>query len=158
MPAMPGRVVSRRFIGREAELAQVEEAIAAAGAGTATTIIVASGAGMGVTRFSTRCSTGRPPRTSRRSSSGARRTGRSTRRGRRSSTPSVRCWPPARPTIAGPRPGRPPDPARAAGDGRAGGERARLRASELADPERRQPRALESLFRWLGRVAASGPW
>ena len=31
------------------------------------------------------------------------------------------------------------------------------RASDLADPERRQPRALESLLRWLGRVAAERP-
>ena len=32
-----------------------------------------------------------------------------------------------------------------------------LPASDLADPERRQPRALESLLRWLGRVAAERP-
>ena len=31
------------------------------------------------------------------------------------------------------------------------------RASDLADPERRQPRALEALLRWLGRVAAERP-
>ena len=40
-------------------------------------------------------------------------------------------------------------------------ERAKLvpgpRASDLADPERRQPRALESLLRWLGRVAKERP-
>ena len=29
--------------------------------------------------------------------------------------------------------------------------------SALADPERRQPRALEALMRWLGRVAAERP-
>ena len=49
--AMPGRVVSRRFIGREADLARVEAAIAGAASGTATTILIAGSAGMGASRF-----------------------------------------------------------------------------------------------------------
>jgi len=48
---MPGRVVSRRFIGREPELARFGAAIAAAAAGTATSIVVAGTAGVGVSRF-----------------------------------------------------------------------------------------------------------
>ena len=48
---MPGRVVSRRFIGREGDIARVDAAIAGAGAGVATTILVAGSAGMGATRF-----------------------------------------------------------------------------------------------------------
>src|SRR5262245_36061290 len=48
---MPGRVVSRRFIGREGELARVVEALSASASGVATTVIVSGGAGMGVTRF-----------------------------------------------------------------------------------------------------------
>ena len=47
---MPGRVVSRRFIGREREFAQIDAALAAAMAGAATTVLVAGGAGMGTTR------------------------------------------------------------------------------------------------------------
>jgi hypothetical protein len=44
-------VVSRRFIGREPELAQVDAAIAAAAGGVATTVIIAASAGMGASRF-----------------------------------------------------------------------------------------------------------
>ena len=52
---------------------------------------------------------------------------------------------------------RPADPARAAGAGGARGGAPGPRASALADPERRQPRALEALLRWLGRLAAERP-
>lgn len=48
---MPGRVVSRRFVGREPELAEIAAAIAAGSSGAATTVLVAASAGMGATRF-----------------------------------------------------------------------------------------------------------
>ena len=48
---MPGRVVSRRFIGREQDIARVDAAIAGAGSGVATTVLVAGSAGMGASRF-----------------------------------------------------------------------------------------------------------
>ncbi|HEY4754237.1 MAG TPA: hypothetical protein VIH37_13200, partial [Candidatus Limnocylindrales bacterium] len=48
---MPGRVVSRRFIGREPELARFSAAVDAAAQGTATAIVIAGTAGIGVSRF-----------------------------------------------------------------------------------------------------------
>ena len=48
---MSGRVVSRRFVGRETELARIADALAMAAGGAATTVIVSGSAGMGVTRF-----------------------------------------------------------------------------------------------------------
>jgi predicted ATPase len=48
---MPGRVVSRRFIGREHELALIDAALAAAASGAATTVLIAAGGGMGATRL-----------------------------------------------------------------------------------------------------------
>ncbi len=156
---MPGRVVSRRFIGREAELARVVEAVTAAASGAATTVLVASSAGMGATRFLDEALdrvTGRPqpPVVLRGQAHG----------------PVDPPWAAVLDAIA-PLLAQRPDAeldALLARDGRpillglpGMGERAMRvpgpRASDLADPERRQPRALESLLRWLGRVAAERP-
>jgi DNA-binding CsgD family transcriptional regulator/tetratricopeptide (TPR) repeat protein len=156
---MPGRVVSRRFIGREAELARVVDAVTAAASGAATTVIVSGSAGMGVTRFLDEALdrvTGRPqpPMVLRGQSRG----------------PVDPPWAAVLDAIA-PLLAERPDAeldAMLARDGRpillglpGMMERAQHvpgpRASDLADPERRQPRALESLLRWLGRVAAERP-
>jgi len=159
MGLMPGRVASRRFIGREPELARFGAAIAAAAAGTATSVVVAGTAGIGVSRFL---------------DEGLARVAASPAaplvlRGR-AHGPADPPWQSvldalgpllatrpeaelagllrrdARPVLAG-LPGLAalaatvPAPA----------------TSALADPERRQPRTLEALLRWLGRVAAEQP-
>ncbi|HEY6569046.1 MAG TPA: AAA family ATPase, partial [Candidatus Limnocylindrales bacterium] len=156
---MPGRVVSRRFIGREAELARVVDAVTAAASGAATTVIVSGSAGMGVTRFLDEALdrvSGRPqpPMVLRGQSRG----------------PVDPPWAAVLDAIAPLLADRPDAELDAllARDGRpillglpGMVERAQHvpgpRASDLADPERRQPRALESLLRWLGRVAAERP-
>ena len=159
MPPMPGRVVSRRFIGREPELARVVDAVAASATGQATTVIVGGGAGMGVTRFVDEALdriVGRPqpPLILRGQANGpvdppwaavldalgpllAERPGEEV---------DALLAHDARPILLG-LPGMAERAERVAGP----------RASDLADPERRQPRALESLLRWLGRVAAERP-
>ncbi len=156
---MPGRVVSRRFIGREHELALIQESLAAAATGTATTILVAGGAGMGASRLLDealeRASASSPPPLVLRG---------------RSNGPADPPWAAVLDALA---------PALAAGS------REELQAllrrdcrrilvgvpamaalaagmpeplsSALEDPERRQPRALEALLRWLGRLAAEQP-
>lgn len=156
---MPGRIVSRRFIGREAELARVEAALAEAAAGTATTVLVAGGAGMGVSRFVDAVverAADRPDAPL-------------VLRGRaygpidppwaavlEALAPALAHRPEkelvgllhrdARPILAA----LPQMASLAAG-------LATPRHSALADPERRQPRALEALLRWLGRLAAERP-
>ena len=158
--AMPGRVVSRRFIGREADLARVEAAIAGAAGGTATTILIAGSAGMGASRFLDQV---------------LERTAGVSGEGRRSSVaaptvPWTRPWAAvleavapllatrpdeellallrrdARPLLVGlPRMAAlaagMPEPAR----------------SELEDPDAGSRGALEALLRWLGRVAQERP-
>ena len=158
MTHMPGRA-TRRFIGREPELLRFDAAIAAAAAGTATAVVVAGTAGIGVSRFL---------------DEGLARVAAS------SAAPLVLrggAYGPADPpwqsvlTALGPllavrpdaelvallsRDARPvvadlPGPAALVASVPA------LVSSALADPERRQPRALEALLRWLGRVAEERP-
>ncbi len=156
---MPGRIVSRRFIGREPELAAVAAAIAAAASGTATTVLVAGGAGMGVTRFvdaalDAATALPEPPLVLRGRASG----------------PIDPPWAALLDALAPVLATRPREELVALlhRDARpvltaipslavlAAGL-ATPRTSALSDPERRQPRALESLFRWLGRLAAERP-
>jgi DNA-binding CsgD family transcriptional regulator/tetratricopeptide (TPR) repeat protein len=156
---MPGRVVSRRYIGREPELARVVDAVSAAAAGTATTVIVAGSAGMGVSRFLDEAlerigTRAQPPLVLRGQAHGP------------IDPPWAAVLDALGPLLAA-RPVAETD-ALLARDARpillglpGVAERADAvtgpRASDLADPERRQPRALEALLRWLGRVAAERP-
>jgi DNA-binding CsgD family transcriptional regulator/tetratricopeptide (TPR) repeat protein len=152
-------VVSRRFIGREPELALMAEALATAAAGTATSVIVSGSAGMGVTRLLDEALD--------RAAAGP-------------AAPLVlrgRAYGPADPPWAavldalGPvLATRPADEVLGLLRRDAGAilrelpslaplaaDVAGIRRSALADPERRQPRALESLLRWLGRLSAERP-
>src|SRR5690349_10127843 len=156
---MPGRVVSRRFIGRESELDRVGEALAAAASGAATTVIVAGSAGMGATRFLdeslARAVEGpEPPLVLRGRAHGP------------VDPPWAAVIEALEPLLAT----RPPDEVRQLLRRDAGPilrampslaalveDQARPRDSALADPERRQPRALSVLLRWLGRLAEERP-
>ena len=156
---MPGRVVSRRFIGREQDIARVDAAIAGADGGVATTILVAGSAGMGASRFVDQVLERAEARPQRPVILRGRANGPVDppwasvlealgplvdRRGddelrallRRDARPLLLGLPRMAELAAGM-----PDPL----------------TSALADPERRQPRALEALLRWLGRVAAECP-
>ncbi len=156
---MPGRVVSRRYIGREAELARFSAAAAAAAAGTATAVVVAGSAGIGVSRFL---------------DEGLARVVAApvaplVLRGR-AHGPADPPWSTVLAAIGPLLASRPVD--EVAGLLRRDARPlladlpgiAALAASvpapvtsALADPERRQPRALEALLRWLGRVADERP-
>ena len=156
---MSGRVVSRRFVGREAELARVADAIATAAGGAATTVIVSGSAGMGVTRFIDEAL----------NRASATPFAPLVLRGRAHGPadppwasvlaalePALATRPPAELVAllrrdAGPILRELPALARIA-EGITGS-----RSSALADPERRQPRALEALLRWLGRLSAERP-
>jgi DNA-binding CsgD family transcriptional regulator len=156
---MPGKVVSRRFVGREPELARVAAAIAAAASGTATTVVVAGGAGAGASRFLDEVGerAGRlmePPLVLRGAAHG----------------PVDPPWAAVLDALVPLLVTRPPDEVRAllARDARPlllgvpglaafAGDAPERHDSALADPERRQPRALEALLRWLGRVAVERP-
>jgi DNA-binding CsgD family transcriptional regulator/tetratricopeptide (TPR) repeat protein len=156
---MSGRVVSRRFIGRERELASIGAALATAAAGTATTVIVTGSAGMGVTRTLdealARASAGDvPPLVLRGRSRGP------------VDPPWAAVLEALEPALAP----RPPDELRHLLGRDAGPvlrqipQMAALAAgvggppdSALADPERRQPRVIEALLRWLGRLASERP-
>ncbi len=156
---MPGRVVSRRFIGREGDLARVEAAIAGAARGASTTVLIAGSAGMGASRFLDQvlertAGTPEPPLILRGRAYGpvdppwasvleaiapllaTRPDDELLTLLRRDARPLLVGLPRMAALAAGL-----PDPPR----------------SELEDPERRQPRALEALLRWLGRVAAERP-
>ncbi len=156
---MPAQFASRRFIGREPELARIRDALATAAAGSAATVILAGSAGTGVTRLideaMDRAATlPEPPLVLRGRSCGpvdppwaailealepalaARRPAEVLNLLRRDAGPVLRQLP----WLAA-----------------LGAEVPGLRDSALADPERRQPRALEALLRWLGRVAAERP-
>ena len=156
---MPGRVVSRRFIGREQDIARVDAAIGGAGSGVATTVLVAGSAGMGASRFLDQvleraAARPEPPLILRGRANG----------------PVDPPWTSVLEALGPLLDARPDDELRALlrRDARplllglprladlAAGMPA-PRTSALADPERRQPRALEALLRWLGRVAAERP-
>ena len=156
---MPGRVVSRRFIGREQDVARVDAAIAGADTGIATTVLVAGSAGMGASRFLDQVleraeARPEPPLILRGRANG----------------PVDPPWASVLDALGPLLESRPDDELRALlqrdarplllglprlADLAAG--MPRPRTSALADPERRQPRALEALMRWLGRVAAERP-
>ncbi len=159
MAAMPGRVVSRRFIGREPELARFNAAIATASAGTATCLVVAGTAGIGVSRFL---------------DEGLARVASSpdaplVLRGR-AYGPVDPPWRSVLDALAPLLADRPeaelanllrrdarPIIASLPGLAMLAGTVPAPASSALADPERRQPRALEALLRWLGRAAAERP-
>ncbi len=157
--AVSGRVVSRRFIGREPELARMADALELAAAGTATTVIVGGSAGIGVSRFldealARAAARPDPPLVLRGRAYGpadppwaavmealepvlvTRPRGEVLRLLRRDAGPILRELP-ALAALAG--------------------EVTGMRGSALADPERRQPRALEALLRWLGRLSVERP-
>ncbi|HEX5827904.1 MAG TPA: LuxR C-terminal-related transcriptional regulator [Candidatus Limnocylindrales bacterium] len=156
---MPGRVVSRRFIGRERDLARVEAAIGGAASGAATTVLIAGSAGMGASRFLDEVlerTAGRtePPLILRGRAQG----------------PVDPPWAAVLEALGPLLDSRPEDELRALLGRDARPLLLEVRrlaalaagmpephASELEDPERRQPRALEALLRWLGRVAAERP-
>jgi DNA-binding CsgD family transcriptional regulator/tetratricopeptide (TPR) repeat protein len=152
-------VVSRRFIGREGDIARVDAAIAGAGAGVATTVLVAGSAGMGATRFLDQAL----------ERAAARPEPPLILRGRASGPVD----PPWASVVDALRPlleSRPDDELRSLlrrdarplllGLPRMAELAAGMpepRTSAHADPARRQPPALEALLRWLGRVAAERP-
>ena len=156
---MPGRVVSRRFIGRERELARVEAAIAGAVSGAAATVLVTASAGIGASRFLDDVleraeARPAPPLVLRGHASG----------------PLDQPWGAVLEALAPLIATRPPDELRALmrrdarpilahlpGIAELAADIPPPRASAMADPERRQPRALEALLRWLGRVALERP-
>jgi DNA-binding CsgD family transcriptional regulator/tetratricopeptide (TPR) repeat protein len=156
---MSGRVVSRRFVGREGELARIAAAFASSAGGSATTVIVAGSAGIGVSRFIDealdRVTEGpTPPLVLRGQACGpvdppwaavlealepvvvSRPTGDLLALLRTDARPLLLGMP-GMAALAASLP-EPP-------------------VSALDDPERRQPRALEGLLRWLGRLAAEQP-
>ncbi|HYO41690.1 MAG TPA: LuxR C-terminal-related transcriptional regulator [Candidatus Limnocylindrales bacterium] len=156
---MPGRVVSRRFIGREPELARIADALATAAAGTATTVIVGGGAGMGVSRFLDEA-LGR---------AAASVDSPLILRGR-AHGPADPPWAAVLEALEPALVTRPPNEILALLQRDAGPILRELpalahrvegapgpRVSALSDPERRQPRALEALLRWLGRLADERP-
>ena len=156
---MPGRVVSRRFIGREPELAQIYAAIAAGAAGVATTVTIAASAGMGATRFldealDRAATLGQPPLVLRGRAEG----------------PVDPPWAAVLDALGPALASRPRDEVVALlrrdsrsmlmglpGLAELAAGLPERRVSAMADPERRQPRVLEALLRWLGRLAVERP-
>ena len=156
---MPGRVVSRRFIGREAELARIAAAFEAAASGVATTVLVTGSAGMGVSRLveaalEQATATADAPLVLRGRSHGpidppwaaVLEALEPLLRERPADEIRTLLTRDVRPIIAGL-----PSLASQA-EGVPG-----PRLSDLDDPERRQPRALEALLRWLGRRSVERP-
>ena len=156
---MPGRVVSRRFVGREHELALIQAALAAAASGSATTVLVAGGAGMGASRLVDEAL----------ERAAARPHAPLVLRGR-SNGPADPPWSAVLDALAPALAARPREELQAllrrdarpilVGLPAMAALAARMpepRSSALEDPERRQPRALEALLRWLGRLAAERP-
>jgi DNA-binding CsgD family transcriptional regulator/tetratricopeptide (TPR) repeat protein len=152
-------VVSRRFIGREHELALMDAALAAAASGAATTVLIAAGGGMGATRLVDEALD--------RAAAGA--AAPLVLRGR-SYGPADPPWAAVLEALAPVIAGRPvaelqallrrdarPIAAGLPGMAALAAGVPAPRSSALEDPERRQPRALEGLLRWLGRVAAERP-
>ena len=156
---MPGRVVSRRFIGREPELAQIQAAFAAAGSGSATTVLIAGGAGMGASRLLDEAL----------ERAAAASPAPLVLRGR-SDGPADPPWSAVLDALAPAVAARPREELQALlrrdarsilvglpGMAALAAEMPEPRSSALEDPERRQPRALEAVLRWLGRLAAERP-
>ena len=156
---MPGRVVSRRFIGREQEFALIDTALVAAAAGAATTVLVAGGAGMGTTRLIDEALE--------RAAAGP--VAPLVLRGR-SHGPADPPWAAVLDALGPTLAQRPVEELRALLRRHARPIVAGLpgmaalcagmpepRTSALEDPERRQPRAIEALLRWLGRLADERP-
>jgi DNA-binding CsgD family transcriptional regulator/tetratricopeptide (TPR) repeat protein len=156
---MPGRVVSRRFIGREGDLARFEAAVAAAAGGTATAVLVAGTAGIGSSRFLdegiARVATAP--------------TAPLVLRGR-AHGPADPPWNSVLDALGPLLATRPDDElagllrhdarpilADLPGLAQVAAHVPAPTTSALADPERRQPRALEAVLRWLGRVALERP-
>jgi DNA-binding CsgD family transcriptional regulator/tetratricopeptide (TPR) repeat protein len=156
---MSGRVESPRYIGREPEFVLLESAVAGADSGSATTVLIAGAAGIGVTRFLDEglariaAKPGAPLVLRARAHGPAEPPWASVLA---ALDPLLAARPAAeleqllrrdaRPLLVGH-----PGVARLA---------SRVPApvtSALADPERTQPRAIEAILRWLGRVAAERP-
>jgi DNA-binding CsgD family transcriptional regulator/tetratricopeptide (TPR) repeat protein len=156
---MPGTGTSRRYIGRERELGQLAAAIAAGSHGRATTVLVAGTAGVGVSRLLDEAIV---------------------RAGSSADLPLVlrgRAFGPVDPPWAAVLEAIGPALAGRSVEERLGLLRRDSRAlllelpamaelgaalpppaaSALEDPERRQPRALEALLRWLGRLSTERP-
>lgn len=156
---MSGRVVSRRYVGREQELARFGVAVDRAAAGTATTIVVSGSAGLGASRFLDEGL----------SRAAAGPGGPLVLRGR-AHGPAEPPWATVLTALGPLLATRPAEEVLALlrRDARplllglpgmavvAAGVPAPV-SSALADPERSQPRALEALLRWLGRVAEERP-
>jgi DNA-binding CsgD family transcriptional regulator/tetratricopeptide (TPR) repeat protein len=156
---VPGRIVSRRFVGRERELALIQSAIAAAVSGSASTVLVAGGAGMGASRLLDEAlerAVAVSPATL-------------VLRGR-SNGPADPPWSAVLDALAPALAARPREELQAllrrdarpilVGLPAMATLAARMpepRSSALEDPEHRQPRALEALLRWLGRLSAEQP-
>ncbi len=156
---MPGRVVSRRFIGREPELAQIQAAFDAGAKGIATTVIVGAGAGMGASRFvdealDLAATAAQPPLVLRGRAHG----------------PADPPWASVQDALGPALASRPREEVLALlrRDSRAllvglpgmadlAAGLPSVPASALAEPDRRQPRAIEALLRWLGRLAHERP-
>jgi len=156
---VPGRVVSRRFVGRERELALIRAALAAAASGSATTVLVAGGAGMGTSRLLDEAL----------ERAGAGPSAPLVLRGQ-SNGPADPPWSAVLDALAPVIATRPPDELRALlrrdarpivaglpGMAALAAAMPEPRSSALEDPEHRQPRALEALLRWLGRLAVERP-
>ncbi|HEY5435478.1 MAG TPA: AAA family ATPase, partial [Candidatus Limnocylindrales bacterium] len=156
---MPGRVVSRRFVGREHELALIHAAIAGAATGSATTVLIAGGAGMGASRLLDEAL----------ERAAAMSPAPLVLRGR-SDGPADPPWSAVLDALGPAIADRPQEELRALlrRDARPilvglpamaalAATMREPRSSALEDPERRQPRALEAVLRWLGRLAAERP-
>ena len=156
---MPGRVVSRRFVGREHELALIHAAIAGAASGSATTVLIAGGAGMGASRLLDEAL----------ERAVAISPAPLVLRGR-SDGPADPPWSAVLDALGPAIADRPQEELRALlrRDARPilvglpamaalAATMREPRSSALEDPERRQPRALEAVLRWLGRLAAERP-
>jgi len=156
---VPGRVVSRRFVGREHDLALIHAAIAGAASGSATTVLIAGGAGMGASRLLDEAL----------ERAAAMSPAPLVLRGR-SDGPADPPWSAVLDALGPAIADRPQEELRALlrrdarpilvglpGMAALAATMPEPRSSALEDPERRQPRALEAVLRWLGRLAAERP-
>ena len=156
---MPGKVVCRRFIGREGELARAAASLEASASGTATTVVVSGSAGMGVSRFidevvERAASSATPPLVLRGHACGPMDPPWAAVLEAIAPVLAVR---PSEEVVALLRRDARPLLLQLPGMAALAAGLPGLRASALADPERRQPRALEALLRWLGRLSEERP-